>query len=85
MDTDLEASRPPLPEVGARQAMRSQVGRQRTLALFVVAALVFNFPLLALWSHPLQVFGLPLFPLALFVLWGAVIAAVAQLTERSGD
>lgn len=85
METHLETSRRPPPEGAARQDLRSDVGRQRSLALFVAAALMFNFPLLALWSHPLQVFGLPLFPLALFVLWGVVIAAVARLTERSGD
>jgi hypothetical protein len=65
--------------------MRSRLHRQRVLALFAAAALLFNFPLLALWSRPVQVFGLPLFPLALFVLWGAVIGVLAWLNERSSD
>lgn len=65
--------------------MASRLHRPRSLALFAFAALLFNFPLLALWSHPVQVFGLPLFPLALFVLWALVIAAVAWLSERSAD
>lgn len=65
--------------------MASRLHRSRSVALFAAAALLFNFPLLALWSHPVQVFGLPLFPLALFVLWALVIAAVAWLSERAPD
>lgn len=65
--------------------MSSRLHRPRSLALFAAAALLFNFPLLALWSHPAEVFGLPLFPLALFLLWGLVIGAVAWLSERSPD
>lgn len=65
--------------------MSARLDRQRGIALFVAALLLFNFPLLALWSHPVQVFGLPLFPLALFMLWGAVIGVLAWLSERSPD
>lgn len=65
--------------------MSKRLDRQRALALFAAAVLLFNFPLLALWSRPVQVFGLPLFPLALFVLWALVIAAVAWLSECSAD
>jgi hypothetical protein len=65
--------------------MRERLGRQRALALFVAALALFNFPLLALWAHPVQVFGLPLFPLALFVLWALVIAVLGWLSERAAD
>lgn len=65
--------------------MKGRLGRQRSVALFVAALLMFNFPLLALWDSPLRVAGLPLFPLALFVLWAVVIAALAWLSERSAD
>lgn len=65
--------------------MRSKLDRQRALALFAAALLLFNFPLLALWSYPLRVLGLPLFPLALFGLWALVIALLAWLSERSAD
>ncbi len=65
--------------------MKGRLGRQRSLALFAAAALAFNFPLLALWDGSLRVAGLPLFPLALFLLWAGVIAALAWLTERSAD
>jgi hypothetical protein len=65
--------------------MKGKLGRQRSVALFAAALLVFNFPLLALWDSPLRVAGLPLFPLALFVLWALLIGLLAWLSERSAD
>ncbi|MFP5467735.1 MAG: hypothetical protein ACLGG8_09455 [Gammaproteobacteria bacterium] len=57
---------------------------QRLAALFVSALLLLNFPLLALWDHDLRVGGLPLFPLALFGIWTALIVTVAWIVERPG-
>ena len=57
----------------------------RLAALFAAALLLFNFPLLALWNHPVLVFGLPLFPLALFTTWAALIALLAWWMERLHD
>ncbi len=61
------------------------LARQRLLALFVAAALAFNFPLLALWDRDATIAGLPLFPTALFVLWLLLIMALAWLSERTDD
>lgn len=58
---------------------------QRLVALFVAGLLLFNFPLLALWDHDARVLGLPLFPAALFLLWAALIAALAWVIERSPE
>ncbi len=58
---------------------------QRLIALFVGGWLLFNFPLLALWDQDVLVLGLPLFPVALFMLWGVLIACVAWLMERTED
>lgn len=55
---------------------------QRLVALFVGGCLLFNFPLLALWDRDVDVFGIPLLPVALFLLWGALIAVVALWMER---
>ncbi len=55
---------------------------QRLLALFAAAALLLNFPLLALWDRDVMVLGVPLFPAALFGIWAALIAALAWLLER---
>ena len=65
--------------------MLRSLGTQRLWAVFVAGWLLLNFPLLALWSADVQVFGLPLFPLALFVIWTGLIAATAWLVERLPD
>jgi hypothetical protein len=53
------------------------------LALFVGGGLLLNFPLLALWDRDVAVWGLPLFPTALFALWALLIAALAWLMEAA--
>jgi hypothetical protein len=55
---------------------------QRLVALFVAGALLFNFPLLALWDRDITVLGLPLFPAALFMLWAVLIGLLAWIVER---
>ncbi|MFH1814171.1 MAG: hypothetical protein ABIF28_08395 [Pseudomonadota bacterium] len=55
---------------------------QRLLALFAAALLLFNFPLLALWDRDATLLGLPLFPAALFVVWGTLIALLGWIIER---
>jgi hypothetical protein len=62
--------------------MRQGLKAQRLLALFFVGLALFNFPLLALWDVDAQVWGLPLFPLALFVLWFLLIAMLAWIIEH---
>lgn len=63
----------------------SRLLSQRLAALFVAALMLFNFPLLALWDRSVTVFGIPLFPLALFVTWALLIAALAWLMESAAD
>lgn len=61
--------------------MRHTLRSQRLGALFAGAWLLLNFPLLALWDHDAMVAGIPLFPLALFLIWGGTIATVAWWME----
>ena len=63
--------------------MHKGLGPQRLVALFVAGALLLNFPLLALWDRDATVWGLPLFPAALFVLWGGLIALLGWLMEST--
>jgi len=65
--------------------MQETRASQRLLALFFTGIMALNYPLLALWDAQASVWGLPLFPLALFLLWAVLIAALAWLLERSGD
>ena len=61
--------------------MRHTLRSQRLGALFAGGWLLLNFPLLGLWDHDIMVGGIPLFPLALFVIWGGTIATVAWWME----
>ena len=65
--------------------MHKGLGEQRLVALFVAGGLLLNFPLLALWDRDATVLGLPLFPAALFVLWGGLIALLGSIVERMPD
>jgi hypothetical protein len=65
--------------------MRRNLLPQRLTGLFALALLLFNFPLIALWDHPATVWGLPLFPAALFALWALLIVLLALLMEAAGD
>jgi hypothetical protein len=65
--------------------MHKGLGEQRLVALFVAGGLLLNFPLLALWDRDATVLGLPLFPAALFVLWGGLIALLGSIAERMPD
>lgn len=58
---------------------------QRLVALFFAGLVAFNFPLLALWDHDADLFGLPLFPTALFLIWALLIGALAWVMERSPE
>ncbi|HJW12947.1 MAG TPA: hypothetical protein VJ598_14220 [Albitalea sp.] len=58
---------------------------QRLLALFFAGALLLNFPLLALWDRDATLFGLPLFPSALFVVWAVLIGLTAWIVEHDDE
>lgn len=65
--------------------MKRHLSRHRLSALFVAAALLLDYPLLALWDRDAMIGGLPLFPLALFALWAALIALTAWLVHGADD
>ena len=54
---------------------------QRLVALFFAGWALLNFPLLALWDHDALIWGLPLFPLALFGIWVWLIAVLAWVVD----
>ncbi len=57
----------------------------RLLAWFAAGLLLFNFPLLGLWDSDAMLWGLPLFPLVTFLIWGGLVAGLAWLLERGGS
>ncbi|MFG1265524.1 MULTISPECIES: hypothetical protein [Xanthobacter] len=78
------ASAEPAEPPGGRGPDRQGPDRQGLIALAALGVLAFNFPLLAVWDTEATVFGLPLLPVALFAIWGALIAALAFASERRG-
>ena len=61
--------------------MLERLRSQRLLALFCAGLALFNFPLLALWDRDVMVFGVPLFPAALFALWALLILLLAAIVD----
>lgn len=55
---------------------------ERLVALFVLAALLFNYPILSLFAGDSLVFGLPLLYVYLFVAWGVVIGLTGWILRR---
>ena len=65
--------------------MTPRLARQRLLALFAAGLAGLNFPLLALWDREASLAGVPLFPAALFLVWGLLIGVLAWMMERQPD
>jgi hypothetical protein len=61
------------------------INSQRLIALFIGGWLLLNYPLLALWDVDATWWGIPVFPAALFLLWGLLILLTAWLVERPGS
>jgi hypothetical protein len=55
---------------------------QRLLVLFLIGALLLNFPILSLFSSDGMLWGIPLLYLYLFVCWASLIALMALVIER---
>ncbi len=62
---------------------RSIVKQQRLIALFLFGALLFNYPLLALFSRPDEVFGIPLLYAYIFGAWALFVGLLARVVERN--
>ncbi len=61
--------------------MSDSLRSARMVAVAALAVMLFNFPLLALFDVNVSVFGVPLLWVYLFVVWAAVIAAVAWVAR----
>lgn len=57
----------------------------RLVALCLLGALLFNYPILALFNVPAFVLGIPVLYVYIFVAWALLIALMALTVERGGD
>ncbi|MCG8326466.1 MAG: hypothetical protein MI974_02215 [Chitinophagales bacterium] len=62
--------------------MGSSDRRFKLLGLFIVALLLFNFPLLQLFSGTSRLLGIPVIYWYIFLSWITIIALTARLVER---
>lgn len=66
--------------------MRSSIiVAQRLLAIFLLGALLFNYPILSLFNLSAMVAGIPVLFLYLFAAWAVVIFLAAVAIERRSD
>ena len=63
---------------------RSRSTAQRLAALFIAGVLLLNYPLLSLFNHPGELWGIPTLYVYLFAVWGALIGLMARAAE-TGD
>ena len=64
---------------------RPSVKGQRLVALFLLGCLLFNYPLLNLFSNGGEVFGIPLLYVYVFGVWAALIGLMALVVQMRGD
>jgi hypothetical protein len=64
---------------------RSDRSGERLLATFVLGWALLNYPILSLFSRPLEVAGIPLLYAFVFGTWIVLILIMALVIERGGD
>lgn len=64
---------------------RSLITGQRLVAVFLIGAVLLNYPILSLFDRPAEVFGVPLLFLYVFAAWAGIIAVMAWIIEGSGS
>jgi predicted permease len=58
---------------------------ERLVAVFLCGCVLFNYPLLALFDRPADLFGVPLIYVYVFAAWTGLIAVMAWFIERRGE
>ena len=61
---------------------KTNIKSPRLIALFLLGCLFFNYPLLALFNVPSQVFGIPLLYVYVFGAWILLIGLLALVVEK---
>lgn len=61
---------------------RSDITGQRLVAIVLLGCVLFNYPVLSLFSKPGTLFGIPILYLYLFAVWALLIGVIAWVIER---
>jgi hypothetical protein len=62
---------------------RPSIKTHRLAALFILGALLFNYPLLALFNHPALIAGVPILYVYAFAAWAVLVGLLALVIERT--
>ncbi|MCB0087698.1 MAG: hypothetical protein KDE54_07285 [Caldilineaceae bacterium] len=54
---------------------------QRLAALFLIGCLLFNYPILSLFSRDARLWGVPALYVYIFISWAALIGLMAMVIE----
>lgn len=65
--------------------IRSSIKGQRLVALFLLGCLLFNYPLLSLFTGREEFFGIPQLYAYVFLVWALLIGLMALVVEKRGD
>ncbi len=58
---------------------------ERLVAIFTAGVILFNYPILFLFTRPVSIAGIPLLYAYVFGAWIALIALLAYVIERSRE
>lgn len=61
---------------------RSDITGQRLVAIVLLGCVLFNYPVLSLFSKPGALFGIPLLYFYIFAVWALLIGLMAYVSER---
>ena len=64
---------------------RSDATGQRLVAIFLMGCVLFNYPILSLFSRPAALAGVPLLYAYIFGAWVLLIALMTWVIERPRD
>jgi hypothetical protein len=65
--------------------IRPSIKGQRLVALFLLGALLLNYPLLNLFASESTVLGVPVLYAYVFAVWALLIALMALVVEKRND
>lgn len=60
---------------------RRQLKGQRLIVIFLVGSLLFNYPLLSIFSPNGMLWGIPILYIYIFTAWAALIGLLALVVE----
>lgn len=68
-----------------KSSISSNSRNARLMTVFLLAAILLNFPLLGIFTQPYFIGKFPALLVYLFVVWGLIIFLTATLVERKSE